>query len=123
VDALGGEEFEGEVHFAALTGNDVNGVVSFPVVIQLGEAEGLRPGMNVSVEIVIEEKANVLQVPLEAITTDDEDKSFATVLRPDGETVVRPLKLGLANNSHVEIIEGLFVGEKVVLAEPVGGEE
>jgi HlyD family secretion protein len=123
VDALGGEEFEGEVQFASLTGNDANGVVSFPVVIQLGEAEGLRPGMNVSVEIVIEEKANVLQVPLEAISTDDEDKSFATVLRPDGETVVRPLKLGLANNSHVEIIEGLFVGEKVVLAEPVGGEE
>jgi multidrug efflux pump subunit AcrA (membrane-fusion protein) len=123
VDALGGEEFEGEVQFASLTGNDVNGVVSFPVVIQLGETEGLRPGMNVSVEIVIEEKANVLQVPLEAITTDEEDKSFATVLRPDGETVVRPLKLGLANNSHVEIIEGLFVGEKVVLAEPVGGEE
>jgi HlyD family secretion protein len=123
VDALGGEEFEGEVQFASLTGNDANGVVSFPVVIQLGEAEGLRPGMNVSVEIVIEEKANVLQVPLEAISTDDEDKSFATVLRPDGETVVRPLKLGLANNSHVEIIEGLFAGEKVVLAEPVGGEE
>lgn len=123
VDALGGEEFEGEVKFAALSGNDVNGVVSFPVVIQLGDSEGLRPGMNVSVEIVIEEKPKVLQVPLEAISTNDEDKSFVTVMLPDGGTAVRPVKLGLANNSHVEIIEGLFVGDKVVLAEPAGGEE
>jgi HlyD family secretion protein len=123
VDALGGEEFEGEVQFAALSGNEINGVVSFPVVIRLGDAEGLRPGMNVSVEIVIEEKPKVLQVPLEAISTNDEDKSFVTVMLPDGGTVVRPVKLGLANNSHVEIIEGLFVGDKVVLAEAAGGEE
>jgi RND family efflux transporter MFP subunit len=124
VDALGGEEFEGEVKFAALSGNEVNGVVSFPVVIELGDAEGLRPGMNVSVEILIEEKPKVLQVPLEAITTNDEDKSFVTVMLPDGGTAIRPVKLGLANNSHVEIIEGLFVGDKVVLAaEPAGGEE
>jgi HlyD family secretion protein len=123
VDALGGEEFEGEVQFASLTGNDVNGVVSFPVVVTLADTENLRPGMNVSVEIIIEERTNVLQVPLEAVTTDDNDNSFATVMRPDGETVTRPLKLGLANNSHVEVIEGLFVGERVVLAEPAGGEE
>jgi multidrug efflux pump subunit AcrA (membrane-fusion protein) len=124
VDALGGEEFEGEVQFASLAGNDVNGVVSFPVVIRLADSEGLRPGMNVSVEIVIEERPNVLQVPLEAITTDDEDRSFVTVMLPDGGEVVRPVKLGLANNSHAEIIEGLFAGDKVVLAEPdAGGEE
>jgi HlyD family secretion protein len=123
VDALGGEEFEGEVQFASLTGNDVNGVVTFPVVVQLGDSEGLRPGMNVSVEIVVDERANVLQVPLEAISTDDEDNASVTVTRPDGEEVVRPVKLGLANNSHAEIIEGLFVGEKVVLAQPEAGEE
>jgi len=123
VDALGGEEFEGEVKFASLSGNDVNGVVSFPVVVELTDTEGLRPGMNVSVEIVVDERANVLQVPLEAVSTDDEDNSSVTVMRPDGETVVRPVKLGLTNNSHAEIIEGLFAGEKVVLAQPEGGEE
>jgi HlyD family secretion protein len=123
VDALGGEEFEGEVKFASLSGNDVNGVVSFPVVIELADSEGLRPGMNVSVEIIVEERTNVLQVPLEAISTDDEDNSSVTVMRPDGETVVRSVKLGLTNNSHAEVIEGLFAGEKVVLAEPEAGEE
>ena len=79
--------------------------------------------MNVSVEIIVEERTNVLQVPLEAITTDDEDNSSVTVMRRDGETVVRSVKLGLTNNSHAEVIEGLFVGEKVVLAEPEAGEE
>ena len=35
-------------------------------------------------------RANVLQVPLEAISTDDEDNASVTVMRPDGEEVVRP---------------------------------
>lgn len=123
VDALGGEEFEGEVQFASLTGNEVNGVVTFPVVIRLPKAEGLRPGMNVTVNIIVTERKNVVQLPLEAVTTDEEDKAFATVMGGDGETVVRPLKLGVASNTHVEVLKGVKVGEKVVLAEPAGGGE
>jgi HlyD family secretion protein len=124
VDALGGDEFEGEVQHAALTGNDSNGVVTFPVVIRLAKSEDLRPGMNVSVEIIVAEKKNALQVPLEAISTDDADRSFVTVMRADGETVARRVKLGLTSNTHAEVLKGIKAGERVVFSAPAaGGEE
>ena len=126
VDALGGKSFPGEVLFAALTGNDTGGVVTFPVQVSLARAAGLRPGMNVSVRIIVAERSDVVQVPLEAVSRDEEDRPFATVVDESGETATRPLVLGLANNKSVEVVKGLKAGEQVELVEVPeegGGEE
>ena len=126
VDALGGKSFPGKVLFAALTGNDTGGVVTFPVRVSLARAAGLRPGMNVSVRIIVAERSDVVQVPLEAVSRDEEDRPFATVVDESGETATRPLVLGLANNKSVEVVKGLKAGEQVELAEAPeegGGEE
>ena len=126
VDALGGETFPGKVLFAALSGNDNGGVVTFPVRVGLEDAEGLRPGMNVSVRIIVAERHDVVQVPVDAVSRDDEDRPFATVTDDSGETSMRRLTLGLANNKSVEVVKGLKPGEHVVLAESPeegGGEE
>jgi RND family efflux transporter MFP subunit len=123
VDALGGEEYEGEVVFAAPSGIDRNGVVIFPVRVGLKSTKGLKPGMNVSVRIIVNQKENVLQVPLDAVTR-EEDGATVMVLDLAGEPVVRPVKIGLANNQSVEIVRGLRAGQRVVLPEPdAGGEE
>jgi multidrug resistance efflux pump len=127
VDALGGEPFPGKVLFAALTGSDTGGVVTFPVRVSLASAAGLRPGMNVSVRIIVAQRRDVVQVPLEAVSRDEEDRPFATVTDESGETATRRLVLGLANNKSVEVVKGLKAGEQVELAEAPeeggGGEE
>jgi RND family efflux transporter MFP subunit len=124
VDALGGKTFPGKVLFAALSGNDNGGVVTFPVRVGLKSAAGLRPGMNTSVRIIVAEREDVVQVPLDAVARDDEDRPFATVIGPSDETSTRRLTLGLANNKNVEVIKGLKPGERVALAEaPEGGGE
>ena len=126
VDALGGKSFPGKVLFAALTGNDTGGVVTFPVRVSLAHAAGLRPGMNVSVRIIVAARRDVVQVPLEAVSRDEEDRPFATVVDESGETATRRLVLGLANNKSVEVVKGLKAGEQVELAEVPeegGGEE
>jgi len=84
VDALGGETFQGKVLFAALAGNSAGGVVTFPVRISIPEAEGLKPGMNVSVRITVAERSDVVQVPLEAVSQ-DEDEPTVTVIDASGE--------------------------------------
>jgi HlyD family secretion protein len=117
VDALGGEAFRGKVLFAALTGNDTGGVVTFPVRVSLARAAGLRPGMNVSVRIIVAAHRDVVQVPLEAVSRDEEDRPLATVVDDSGETTTRRLVLGLANNKSVEVVKGLDAGEQVELAE------
>ena len=117
VDALGGKIFPGSVAFVALTGTESAGVVTFPVRVTLTSSEGLKPGMNVSVRIIVAQKSDVVQVPLEAVTQDEEDNAFVTVADESGQETQRPVKLGLANNESVEIVKGLRAGESVVLAE------
>jgi HlyD family secretion protein len=118
VDALGGKSFRGRVLFAALAGNDSgSGVVTFPVRVSLARAAGVRPGMNVSTRIIVAEHRQVVQVPLEAVSHDEENHSLANVIDESGETSTRPLVLGLSNNKSVEVVKGLKAGERVVLAE------
>lgn len=121
VDALGGKRFQGKVLFAALTGVDTSGVVTFPVLIGLTSSSGLKPGMNVSVRIIVAQRPNVVEVPLEAVSNDGDEPPTVKVLTASGKESLREVKLGLANNKVVEIVKGLRVGERVVLAE--GGEE
>lgn len=124
VDALGGESFPGKVRFVALAGSDASGVVTFPVQVSLTETDGVRPGMNVSVRIIVAQRKNVIQVPVEAVSGEDEE-AFVNVLDEAGEPVARKVVLGLANNKRVEIVKGLREGELVVLpeAEAASGEE
>jgi HlyD family secretion protein len=118
VDALGGKTFGGRVLFAAATGTEANGLVTFPVQIAIDEAaKGLKPGMNVSVRIVVARKRDALQVPLEAITEEGDDM-VVTVLRPDGEPEERTVKVGLQNTQNGEILDGLKEGERVELKLP-----
>lgn len=120
VDALGGQSFRGDVLFAALAGTNTSGVVTFPVQVGLADAPGLKPGMNVSVRIVVANRRNVLQLPLEAVTQEG-GEATVTVLRRSDQPISRTVKLGLANNKSVEIVKGLRAGERVVLEESGGG--
>jgi len=123
VDALGGKTVAGTVLFAALTGSDNGGVVTFPVRVHLSRSAGLKPGMNVSVRIVVAQRRGVVQLPLEAVSHDGEDRPFVTVVNASGADEPRRVTLGLSNNKVVEIVKGVRAGEHVALAETQGGEE
>ena len=115
VDALGGKRFSGTVIFEALTGVQNGGVVTFPVRIGLSRVAGVKPGMNVSVRIIVAKRLGVVRVPLEAVTQDGEEATV-TVVDASGAQTVRPVRLGLTDNKIVEIRRGLKPGERVLLA-------
>lgn len=102
-----------------------------------------RPGMTASVDITTAVKENVLSVPLASVTTrrpgadeeeakkgDGEDESAAVdssrpkakevevqevvFLAVDGTAVMTSVKTGISDFDHIEIIEGLEEGQKVV---------
>jgi HlyD family secretion protein len=123
VDALGGEAFPGVVRFAALTGTDKDGVVTFPVIVGMKGVEGPRPGMNVSVRIIVAQAKDVVQVPIDAVSRDDEDNATVAVIGSDGKESTRKVKLGLANNKSVEVVSGLHAGERVAVQASSGAEE
>ena len=123
VDALGGETFAGTVEQVALAGTDTGGVVTFPVRISLEDSEGLKPGMNTSVRIIVAKKSDVIRVPLEAVTTNDEDQAFVIVLAESGQETEVEVETGLETNERIEIVSGLDAGARVVLPETTAVEE
>jgi HlyD family secretion protein len=122
IDALGGETFTGRVRYVNASGVESNGIVTFPVQVELPGAEGIKPGMNVSVRIVVKQKRNVLQVPLESVNQEG-DEPIVTVLDSAGEPAPRVVETGLENSKNVEIVKGLREGERVELLEVAPAEE
>jgi HlyD family secretion protein len=116
VDALGGKAFTGRVVFTALAGSDRDGVVTYPVTVSLKGVHGPRPGMNVSVRIIVAARHDVIEVPIDAISHDDEDHATVEVIGSDGKASTRQVKLGLANNKSVEVVHGLRAGEHLSVA-------
>jgi multidrug resistance efflux pump len=74
----------------------------------------LRPGMTARVEILIDERENVLTVPVQAIASFDHRDKVA-VKRPDGTFVLRDVLLGAASSTDVEVMKGLEAGDFVAL--------
>ena len=66
-DALPNKRFTGHVNSININGATSNGVTTYPVEVIVDNPEGMLPGMNVNAEIVIEEKYNILVVPVSAV--------------------------------------------------------
>ena len=82
---------------------------------------GLKPGMSAQVEILIDTRLNVLQVPISAVFL---DKGIQVVyIKTPGGPETRRVEVGLSNERAVEILKGLREGEDVYLYKPAGTEE
>ena len=73
----------------------------------------LRPGLTAQVEIMVDNRQDVLQVPVQAVLA-IADKQIGYVLTPAGPER-RELLVGQSNQSMVEIKEGVKEGEQVIL--------
>jgi HlyD family secretion protein len=78
----------------------------------------LRPGMSARVSFVLDEVADAVIAPLDAIFF-REDQSVCYVRR-GGEIWEEPVVLGRRNDTHVEVRSGLEPGEELLLAAPEG---
>ena len=74
----------------------------------------LIPGMYAETRLSLREKKNALTVPLEAVTRSGDD---ATVLAVNAQNILeeRHVKLGLEDNSRVEVLFGLSDLDRVVI--------
>ena len=75
---------------------------------------GVRTGMTAKVTIKSEFIENTLQIPLTAIFR-EEGKSFCLVGGEDNALELRKIDLGSHNMTRAVVLEGLKVGERVVL--------
>ncbi|WP_175903698.1 macrolide transporter subunit MacA [Burkholderia seminalis] len=78
----------------------------------------LRIAMTAQVSIVLGNARNALSIPAAALGEKRKDGTYAVrVLRADGSTDTRNIRIGINNNVRVEVLAGLKDGERVVLGE------
>ena len=122
-DALEGQTFSGVVDKVSINGTTANGATTYPVTITIADYGDLKPGMNVSAEIIGEEIPNALCIPVDAV----ERGNTVTVPGPgalseDGLSVVdvtkletKEVTLGRNDDEYIEVTDGLEEGDVVLI--------
>jgi RND family efflux transporter MFP subunit len=82
------------------------------ITIENGEHK-LRPGMYVKAETIVAQKDSVIVIPKEIILAKRQGKTVYVVDK--GAAFERIISTGLENAAQVEVIEGLKVGERLVI--------
>lgn len=118
-DAIPAKQYSGEVVEVGVVGTDIQGVVYFPVTIEINDADmDILPGMTATVDIVINKMDEALLVPNQAIRLLD-GTHIVYVMDASGELVAVEITLGASSATFSEVVEGdLSEGELVVLNPP-----
>ncbi len=77
--------------------------------------EQLKPGFNVNLKVVLNQKDNAIVIPVEAVI-ENEGKELVYLVGEEGIAAEREVQTGLSNELFTEVISGLNVGEKVILS-------
>jgi HlyD family secretion protein len=154
VDAFLGQKFKGVVteiaNSAKTTGLTTDQVTNFEVKIFLlresyqtlydeGYINPFRPGMSATVDIMTEMEADVLTVPIQAVTTradstladgaeepeeeapaekDEEEEKNEVVFIVNDESKAEFVKIetGIQDNNYIQILEGLEEDDEIITA-------
>lgn len=113
-DAIEDKEFTGEVTEIGNTASVNGGVAKYTVSVSVPKDEEMKQGMNASATITIENRENVITIPVNALQ-EKGNKVFVYTEKDEngnlsGETEVTT---GLSDGTTVEITEGLSEGDTV----------
>lgn len=134
-DATRETEYEGTVRYISPTavksetGDTKTGSVEFATDIGLAEDQkGLRVGMNVRLNIILDKKENIMSVPYDSVATNEEGKSIVYVVRPgtdpeqEGKLFATPIEVqtGLETDFYMEISSADLAEGDQIIADPTG---
>jgi len=125
LDALSDVSFPAKVTWIAPTATVSSGVVNYDVTVELtsltpistgtttvdNTTYTLKEGLSATVDIIIEQKADVLYLPSKAITTQGPNSTVQVISGNTTET--RTVTTGMTDGTNTEILTGVTEGEKV----------
>ena len=130
VDALADRTYTGKVVEIGSSGFNrpqQPDVTFFKVKVLLDQPDAeLRAGMSVRAEITTAQHEDALVVPIQAVVErlpldeegeeleDEEEVRVAFVVQEDDTVRQQPVETGLSDTTHVEIVDGLGEGDRVV---------
>lgn len=115
LDGFSDQEFEGAIAQIDFTSVKTSGGgTAFPVKIPLHQNQELqfKVGMNGNIEIALEEKKDILVIPVSAVMEKKEKRSVWLV--ENNKAVEKEVKIGLETDEKVEILAGLKEGDQII---------
>jgi HlyD family secretion protein len=118
-DAIPDRTYQGTVVEIGLVGSTVQGVVNFPVIVQLEDPdESVLPGMTAAVNIVVEQIEQVLRVPNRAVRLRNSER-VVYLLEGDSPVPV-VVTLGASSELYSQVLDGdIKEGDSVILNPPL----
>lgn len=123
-DAVEGVTYSGVVDTVNINGTTVSGQTNYPVTVVINDPQDLKPGMNVSADIIVERAGTVLCVPVDAVNRGSDKPTVQVAgegaLDEQGNVIdpskleTREVTLGRNDTDNIEITSGLKEGEVVV---------
>jgi HlyD family secretion protein len=118
IETFRDQTFHGRVTKISPMGAERDNVTTFEVRVSIDNpGKSLRANMTANAEIVLEELPNSLLVPVAAVSYDAQRQASVEVIDPDSRTgrSTVPIKVGVGNGTRIQVLEGLEVGDRVVL--------
>ena len=114
IGALQNYSFDATLEYIAPKAVENNGSNQFEIkaAVQVPSGQTIRSGYSANAEIVLQEAAQVLAVPESALEFAG-DSAFVYVRGADNGYTRTPVRTGLSDGIHIEIKEGLSLGQKV----------
>ena len=121
VDALPGASFPSRVTLVSPQADkDSNNLKTFKVEVTLGNRDPrLKPGMTARVDGLLDTRKAVLKIPLSAVFEEDgAEYAYLKSKEKDGKPARIKLKLGLRNETEVEVKGGVREGDELMTEKP-----
>ena len=117
-EALKEEEMQAELIFIAPVATIRNGIKGFTVRAAIRQVTTrMRPGMTVQMTIPIAHAGDAVSVPISAVFK-GKGNSRVVYVRKGMKTERRPVKVGVSNTESAQILQGVQLGEEILLTEP-----
>jgi len=115
LDAYPDTEIKATVEHIYYESQTVNNVTIYPVDLIPQEASPFfRSGMNASVDFIVQDKKNILVIPVDAVYKNGE--SYVLLKQPNGKEPVKArVELGITDDKNVEVISGINKNEQIVV--------
>lgn len=112
---IGSKQYEGVI--SNVTPLSQNGVIDFTVQLKEDNTPSFRSGLKTNVYVMSTVKENVLRIANGSYYSNNPDEYELFVLDGSNKLVKRKVQLGDSNFEYVEVLGGLYQGDKVVVSD------
>ncbi|MDD5730605.1 MAG: efflux RND transporter periplasmic adaptor subunit [Candidatus Omnitrophica bacterium] len=115
LDAYPDTKIKAAVEHIYYESQTVNNVTIYPVDLVTQEVPSFfRSGMNATVDFLVQDKKNILVIPVEAVSKNGEN--YVLLKQANSKEPVKArVKLGISDDKNVEIVSGIDENDRIVV--------